>query len=596
MIFLDVERDPSKTPGAACTNPDAIANIKCSFWGGPVYTNTATNKGQWRQQFEVAIAGSNGYTSLKTQAADGYKQVDLKNNAINAPLDCNKQGSYMGYKLFTEGAFDAKLCATACKEQNNYAIAHPPATGKPQLCRYFNTYILLKNGVSQGQYCSMYTQEWDASFATNNGQYRGTDQYTIQYSFGFTDNSNNGVPVCPNDLAYLKTAGQDFCTSFIGYSQPTTTISTTSVVTATSTPPPQIITVSPTTTVYTTTGAVTITAFPQVKRRYARREENGTAEIKTDIVVGPYEIAVVNTKTLAIDQIQGMPELNDTMKALLGGRVHKRAIATPASISAWPTDKISVACSLIATGTSTATDATTTTVTATLAPALSTTEVLQFQTVVVAATSTCTVPKPGPTAPSYTAIVGGAPSGDVPMVPGDNHGEESFLASYELALPFAVRIFDSVSTHITLSDQGEITVGDYRFSTYTGQGFYIYPWWRLGIFYSVDGPIGSRKIVFSWFTSTYQWGHTRYHFTATFDEAKPGVLVSKIYDVVKVYDSGTFSVEGNGKSLVFAGSSQDIKEGQQITYDTSGAGTSSSNPFDRIECCTKDAWHVCSEV
>jgi hypothetical protein len=304
----------------------------------------------------------------------------------------------------------------------------------------------------------------------------------------------------------------------------------------------------------------------------------------------------VDTKTLAIDQIQGMPELNDTMKALLGGRVHKRAIATPASISAWPTDKISVACSLIATGTSTATDATTTTVTATLAPALSTTEVLQFQTVVVAATSTCTVPKPGPTAPSYTAIVGGAPSGDVPMVPGDNHGEESFLASYELALPFAVRIFDSVSTHITLSDQGEITVGDYRFSTYTGQGFYIYPWWRLGIFYSVDGPIGSRKIVFSWFTSTYQWGHTRYHFTATFDEAKPGVLVSKIYDVVKVYDSGTFSVEGNGKSLVFAGSSQDIKEGQQITYDTSGAGTSSSNPFDRIECCTKDAWHVCSEV
>ncbi|KAF1834799.1 hypothetical protein BDW02DRAFT_475931, partial [Decorospora gaudefroyi] len=181
-----VERDPSLNPGPECSNPDAVANIKCSFWGGPVYTNTATNTGQWREQFEVAIAGSNGYTSLKTQTADGYDMTELKNAAINAPLDCNGQGSYMGYKLFTEGAFDAKLCATACQETNKYALEHPPATGSPQLCRYFNTYILLKNGVSEGQYCTMYTQVWDDSHATNTGQYRGDDHYTIQYSFAFT--------------------------------------------------------------------------------------------------------------------------------------------------------------------------------------------------------------------------------------------------------------------------------------------------------------------------------------------------------------------------------------------------------------------------
>jgi hypothetical protein len=35
-----VERDPSLNPG-----PDAVANIKCSFWVGPVYTDTATNTG-----------------------------------------------------------------------------------------------------------------------------------------------------------------------------------------------------------------------------------------------------------------------------------------------------------------------------------------------------------------------------------------------------------------------------------------------------------------------------------------------------------------------------------------------------------------------
>lgn len=60
---------------------------------------------------------------------------------------------------FTEGAFDAKLCATACKTHNQWPIDHPPSTGRPQLCRYFNTYVLVKNRVSQGQYCTMYTQE-----------------------------------------------------------------------------------------------------------------------------------------------------------------------------------------------------------------------------------------------------------------------------------------------------------------------------------------------------------------------------------------------------------------------------------------------------
>ena len=55
-----VERDPSLNPGPECRNPDTVTNIKRSFWGGPVYTDTATNTGQWREQFEVAIAGSNG--------------------------------------------------------------------------------------------------------------------------------------------------------------------------------------------------------------------------------------------------------------------------------------------------------------------------------------------------------------------------------------------------------------------------------------------------------------------------------------------------------------------------------------------------------
>lgn len=531
-----------------------------------------------------------------TQSIDGYKQAELKNNAINAPLDCNKQGSYMGYQLFTEGAFDAKLCAAACKQHNKYAVEHPPANGKPQLCRYFNTYILLKNGVSEGQYCSMYTQEWDKSFATNDGQWRGNDHYTIQYSFGFTDSTNDGVPVCPNDLTYLKSSGQEFCTSFIGYSQPSTTATTTATATAISTPPLQIVTVTKTSTTYTTNTAV-ITAYAgQYDRRHARRADNSTAEIKTGVIVDPYEVAIIAVTTLTNEDDSSLPKLNDTMAARFNG-VQKRAIATPASISAWPTDKISAACSLIATGTSTVTATTTATITVTTDAPLSTTEALQFKTVVVAK-STCTVPKPQPTAPSYTKICGGEPSEGVPMVPGPS--DRSWYGEvFDLALPFAVKIFETSSTQIRLSVRGQIMLGSYTFNVFQDELYVYGPGWNQGIFYRVDGAVGSRKIHFSWFSGTLYWGHERFHITATFDEAKPGVLVSKIFDTWgQVNPRRTISVEGNGKRIPFAWpSSGNVHEGQEITFDTN-AGSVTSKDFDRINCCSKTGWewHVCSEV
>jgi len=581
-----VERDPSANPGPDCRDPEAVANIKCSFWGGPVYTDTANNNGQWREQFEVAIAGSNGYSSLTTQSAEGYKQVELKNSAINSPLDCNKQGSYMGYKLFVQPAFDAKLCAAACKEQNKWATEHLPADGKPQLCRYFNTYILLKNGVSQGQYCSMYTQEWDASFATNDGQYRGDDHYTIQYSFGFTDESDDGVPVCPSDISYLKSSGDEFCSSYIGYSQPTAT----ATATATITPAPQTATITRTVTSTSTSGVAIVTAA-KFNGRHARRADNGT-EVTNDVVVDPYEIAIVDVKTLSHEDDPSIPKLNETIAAELNRAVEKRGLVAPASIAAWPTSKISAACSQVATGTATTTQIVTTTAATPLA-----TETKNFQTVVVVQ-STCTIPAPRPTAPSYTRIAGGNPSEGVPMVPGP--ADRAYYGDqFTLNLPFPVKIFQTSSTQITISVRGRITVGDYTFNAFADE-LYIYGGWNQGLFYRVDGDMGSRKIHFSWFTGTNMWGHERFHITATFDEAKPGIMSSKIYDTWgQVTPRRTISVEGAGKNIVFAQSgSTNVHEGQEITFDTTGAGSVSAKDFDRVECCKKTGWewHVCSEV
>ena len=54
---LYFERDPTVEPGTSCANPASTTTIKCVFWGGPLSVDNALNKGQWRTNFQVVIAG-----------------------------------------------------------------------------------------------------------------------------------------------------------------------------------------------------------------------------------------------------------------------------------------------------------------------------------------------------------------------------------------------------------------------------------------------------------------------------------------------------------------------------------------------------------
>ena len=61
------ERDPTIAPNdASCPNPPSFTNIKCSLWGSGVTPQTAVNTGQYRSQFHVVIAGSNGQSNSLT--------------------------------------------------------------------------------------------------------------------------------------------------------------------------------------------------------------------------------------------------------------------------------------------------------------------------------------------------------------------------------------------------------------------------------------------------------------------------------------------------------------------------------------------------
>lgn len=69
------ERDPSKNPNdASCANPSSVVQIKCVTWGSAVTADNANNYGQWRGQFQVLVAGSNGYikTAYATALANGF--------------------------------------------------------------------------------------------------------------------------------------------------------------------------------------------------------------------------------------------------------------------------------------------------------------------------------------------------------------------------------------------------------------------------------------------------------------------------------------------------------------------------------------------
>ncbi|KAG9590574.1 hypothetical protein KCU97_g7411, partial [Aureobasidium melanogenum] len=238
---------------------------------------------------DIVVETSSGYTS----------NVQIQDAAISAPKNCQGSDTFLGSKLFTTGPFDTTLCAAACTAQSEYNVRHPPAGGVAKTCQFYNTYAMYRNGVYQGQYCAMYTQAWDASYAKNDGQWRGSVHYTMGLSYIASNATQSGDVSCPSDVPYLSESGAAFCTVFLDYNPPTSTVST--------------VTVTPAVSVLTSTQSnfVTTTVYD--------------TQLTTD----------VQTATVT--------------------RNMKRDVQTPASLSTWSPSRISAACSSVATGTETVT-------------------------------------------------------------------------------------------------------------------------------------------------------------------------------------------------------------------------------------------------
>ena len=230
------ERDPSLEPGPNCPDPASTTNIKCSLYGYPVAGKAATNEGQWREQFQVVIAGSNGYSKLDKPlpSVKDFKDPTSLLATISAPLD-NGYDTYNGMRLFNNNPYDPALCAAACQAQTDYDKAHPDSNGKYKPCNFFTSYILTQNEVPLGTYCALYTRTWDSSYATNTGHYAGDDKYEVVNAASYEITSPDSG-VIPGQVSSSSTEATSSATT-LASSTSTTLATSTSTSTETSSTP-----------------------------------------------------------------------------------------------------------------------------------------------------------------------------------------------------------------------------------------------------------------------------------------------------------------------------------------------------------------------
>jgi hypothetical protein len=131
------------------------------------------------------IAGSNAYTLTPQPITNFTGPVSLGNASIIAPTSA---GTYMGVQAFlTTQPYDPSVCGLACEEISAYNTRHAATGVAPQLCVFFDAYILYKNGVNGVFTCTYYSESYDPSYATNFGQYDSEgDHYTIAHSYTYT--------------------------------------------------------------------------------------------------------------------------------------------------------------------------------------------------------------------------------------------------------------------------------------------------------------------------------------------------------------------------------------------------------------------------
>ncbi|KAI7205512.1 hypothetical protein D0869_00151 [Hortaea werneckii] len=181
------ERDPSLNPtknnsnaptvwGYYCPNPPSMTSFKCTLWGSDIEAADATNKGGYREDFEVVITASNGYdktnTTVPPKTPEYEEPKDCGDKAIDAPE------YWLGSKFFP-GPFNPIVCS-------NYANKQSEVNGASgQKVQMFNAYYLHKNGHPWGTQCALYNSKLGTEWATYKGSNSGNDRFDCKRSWSY---------------------------------------------------------------------------------------------------------------------------------------------------------------------------------------------------------------------------------------------------------------------------------------------------------------------------------------------------------------------------------------------------------------------------
>ncbi|KAJ9628814.1 hypothetical protein H2203_002717 [Taxawa tesnikishii (nom. ined.)] len=177
------ERDPSIQPADGCPNPASLTNIKCSLYGSAVVAASATNSGQWRDQFQQAsaspsVANFTGPTALP--AAIDFASLFITPQYYNIPFDVTVCAAACQ-------AYTAKARSIAESQFQSTSAASSQHDGTYTACNYFNAYVVNKKGVPNGLYCSLYSAPVDSSYATNSvGNNNGAPVFSVTNSYAYT--------------------------------------------------------------------------------------------------------------------------------------------------------------------------------------------------------------------------------------------------------------------------------------------------------------------------------------------------------------------------------------------------------------------------
>lgn len=169
------ERDPTLFPAAACPNPTAGTAIKCTLWGVPSSKAAASNFGQYRDQFQVVIAGSNAYNLVSPIAASipSFTAADVLAGTVN------NVAAFIGSEYYNQ-PYNPAVCSAVCLATNaqNQAAAKAAGLSTYTACNYFNSFVLSQNGAATGMYCNFYS-----AVSSNSATSSGTSSNGVSFAY-----------------------------------------------------------------------------------------------------------------------------------------------------------------------------------------------------------------------------------------------------------------------------------------------------------------------------------------------------------------------------------------------------------------------------